>query len=113
MFLMHTVQSVPYLFIIHSHFQLEYDDNCGRDTLCVYGVYFCGSWLSGRTYKYFIHPYSNFTLGFYSDDTSDDDSDDSSDDLESPAGFQVKYLIFEELQNNFMVQSLGHVMLVF
>lgn len=49
-------------FVFYSHFDLEYQETCSFDSLCVYGVKFCGSWLAGRTHNYILTGNSNFTI---------------------------------------------------
>lgn len=50
-----------------SHFELEYEENCDYDSLCVYGVKFCGSWPTGQIHHYFFPAYSTFTVVFRTD----------------------------------------------
>lgn len=64
----------------YSYFDLEYEHNCNYDSLCVYGVKFCGNWLTGRTLKYIIAENSTFTMVF------------KTDEVEVKPGFEVNCL---------------------
>lgn len=55
------------MYLFDSHFELEYEEHCYYDSLCVYGVKFCGFWLAGQTHKHIVPANSNFTLGFIAD----------------------------------------------
>uniref|UniRef100_A0A2C9LXX6 CUB domain-containing protein n=1 Tax=Biomphalaria glabrata TaxID=6526 RepID=A0A2C9LXX6_BIOGL len=51
-----------------SEFQLENQQTaCSFDSLCIYGVKFCGSWATGRVFQYILPSNSNFTLDFLTD----------------------------------------------
>lgn len=63
-----------------SYFELEYQEACYYDSLCVYGIKFCGSWLSGRTHRYIVQANSIFTILF------------KSDDIVAYHGFEVNYV---------------------
>ncbi|XP_013085600.2 uncharacterized protein LOC106070292 [Biomphalaria glabrata] len=48
-------------------FDVQLSENCQADSLCMYGVKFCGDWLVDRYYRYIIPENSSFTLVFISD----------------------------------------------
>jgi hypothetical protein len=51
----------------YTSFDLEYHSACSYDYLCVYGVKYCGSWLTGETFTYIVQPFSSFTVVFRTD----------------------------------------------
>lgn len=60
------------LSFILSSFALELQSSCLFDSLCVYGVKFCGNWLAQQRFDYILPPGSPLTLHLTTDESDVD-----------------------------------------